>query len=116
MFKNLSIKFRLIFVIAFLSSGLLAIGMFGLVGVSQTNEGLREVYENRAIPLGQMKHIESGLLEVQAWPAHDLREQLSLLLDNAPNYNYIVGWLDSRRLLERDPVSNEPGGKRSVPS
>ncbi|RPJ49746.1 MAG: FAD-binding oxidoreductase, partial [Methanobacteriota archaeon] len=43
----------------------------------------------------QMKHIESGLLEVHAWPAHDLHEHLSLLLDNAPNYDYIVGWLDT---------------------
>lgn len=43
----------------------------------------------------QMKHVESGLLEVHAWPAHDLHEHLSLLLDNAPSYDYIVGWLDS---------------------
>jgi len=43
----------------------------------------------------QMKHIESGLLEVHAWPAHDLHEHLSLLLDNAPNYDYIVGWMDT---------------------
>lgn len=43
----------------------------------------------------QMKRIESGLLEVHAWPAHDLHEQLSLLLDEAPNYDYIVGWMDT---------------------
>ncbi len=43
----------------------------------------------------QMKRVESGLLEVHAWPAHDLQEQLSLLLDNAPNYDYIVGWMDT---------------------
>lgn len=43
----------------------------------------------------QMKHVESGLLEVHAWPAHDLHEQLSLLLDHAPSYDYIVGWMDT---------------------
>jgi len=43
----------------------------------------------------QMKRIESGLLEVHAWPAHDLHEHLSLLLDNAPGYDYIVGWMDT---------------------
>ena len=43
----------------------------------------------------QMKHIESGLLEIHACPVHDLHEHLSFLLDNAPNYDYIVGWLDT---------------------
>jgi decaprenylphospho-beta-D-ribofuranose 2-oxidase len=43
----------------------------------------------------QMKYIESGLLEVHAWPVHDLHEHLSLLLDNAPSYDYIVGWMDT---------------------
>ena len=43
----------------------------------------------------QMKHIESGLLEVHAWPVPDLHEHLSFLLDNAPNHDYIVGWLDT---------------------
>jgi decaprenylphospho-beta-D-ribofuranose 2-oxidase len=43
----------------------------------------------------QMKHIESGLLEVHAWPVNDLHEHLSFLLDHAPNYDYIVGWMDT---------------------
>jgi len=43
----------------------------------------------------QMKHVESGLLEVHAWPVHDLHEHLFLLLDKAPNYDYVVGWLDT---------------------
>ena len=58
MFKYLSIKFRLIFVIASLSFGLLGIGTLGLVGMNKTNEGLRDVYENRTIPLGQLKQME----------------------------------------------------------
>lgn len=43
----------------------------------------------------QMKHVESGLLEVHAWPVHDLHEHLSFLFDKAPNYDYVVGWLDT---------------------
>lgn len=42
----------------------------------------------------QMKRIHSGLLTVDAWPVQNLHEQLSSLLDGAPNYDYIVGWLD----------------------
>jgi FAD/FMN-containing dehydrogenase len=43
----------------------------------------------------QMKRIESGLLEVHAWPVHDLHEHLSLLLDKAPHHDYVVGWMDT---------------------
>jgi decaprenylphospho-beta-D-ribofuranose 2-oxidase len=43
----------------------------------------------------QMKHIESGLLEVHAWPVHDLHEHLSFLDEKAPNHDYIVGWMDT---------------------
>jgi hypothetical protein len=43
----------------------------------------------------QMKHIESGFLEVHAWPVHGLHEHLSLLLEGAPQHDYIVGWMDT---------------------
>jgi decaprenylphospho-beta-D-ribofuranose 2-oxidase len=43
----------------------------------------------------QMKKLYSGLLEVHAWPVHTLKEHLSLIEDNASNYDYIVGWLDA---------------------
>jgi hypothetical protein len=42
----------------------------------------------------QMKRIYSGLLTVDALPVHNLREQLSVLLDGAPDHDYIVGWMD----------------------
>ena len=42
----------------------------------------------------QMKRIHSGLLTVDAFPVQNLHRQLSALLDGAPNYDYIVGWLD----------------------
>ncbi|MBK8782399.1 MAG: FAD-binding oxidoreductase [Anaerolineales bacterium] len=43
----------------------------------------------------QMKKIYSGLLEVHAWPTRNLKEHLALIEDNAANYDYIVGWLDT---------------------
>jgi FAD/FMN-containing dehydrogenase len=42
----------------------------------------------------QMKRVHSGLLEVHAWPVPNLEEHLASLLENAPQYDYIVGWLD----------------------
>jgi FAD/FMN-containing dehydrogenase len=43
----------------------------------------------------QMKKIHSGLLQVHALPVHNLDEQLKVLLDGAPQHDYIVGWLDA---------------------
>lgn len=42
----------------------------------------------------QMKKMYSGLLEVHAWPTRTLTEHLQSIENNAPNYDYIVGWLD----------------------
>ena len=41
-----------------------------------------------------MKPVSSGLLEVHAMPTRTLAEQLQILEDDAPKYDYIVGWLD----------------------
>jgi len=43
----------------------------------------------------QMKRIESGLIEVHAWPTRTLEEQLTSLEEGAPDHDYIVGWLDT---------------------
>jgi FAD/FMN-containing dehydrogenase len=43
----------------------------------------------------KMKRIHSGLMAVDAWPVPNLRGQLSSLREGAPNYDYIVGWLDT---------------------
>jgi FAD/FMN-containing dehydrogenase len=43
----------------------------------------------------QMKKIESGLLEVHAWPVHDLHEHLTYILEKAPHFDYTVGWMDT---------------------
>jgi decaprenylphospho-beta-D-ribofuranose 2-oxidase len=43
----------------------------------------------------QMKRIHSGLMSVDAFPVHNLDQHLRALLDNAPSYDYVVGWLDT---------------------
>lgn len=43
----------------------------------------------------QMKRIHSGLISVDAWHVPNLHQHLRDLLDNAPHYDYIVGWLDT---------------------
>jgi methyl-accepting chemotaxis protein len=63
MFKNLTIKTRLIFILAFMSVMLVVGGFLGLGGMAQTEAGLKTVYEDRTIPLGQVGHIEALLLE-----------------------------------------------------
>ncbi len=43
----------------------------------------------------KMKRIYSGLISVDAWPVQNLSGQLSSLHEYAPDYDYIVGWLDT---------------------
>ena len=43
----------------------------------------------------KMKRIHSGLISVDARPVLNLGRHLGDLLENAPNYDYIVGWLDT---------------------
>ncbi|SCX58793.1 Tar ligand binding domain-containing protein [Nitrosospira sp. Nsp1] len=62
MFKNLTIKSRLIFILSFLLIFVLGIQVVGLFGMSSAIDGLKTVYHDRAIPLSQVTHIESLLL------------------------------------------------------
>jgi len=43
----------------------------------------------------KMKRVHSGLIAVDAWPVQNLRGQLDSLYNHAPDYDYIVGWLDT---------------------
>ncbi len=49
MFKNLTIRSRLMAVVGFLSLLLVGIGVLGLYGVNQSNQGLKTVYEDRTV-------------------------------------------------------------------
>ena len=63
MFKDLTIKARLIFMLVFMAIMLIVVGFMGLGGMAQNEEGLRTVYQDRTIPLGQVKTIESLILQ-----------------------------------------------------
>ncbi|TXI27321.1 MAG: HAMP domain-containing protein [Nitrosomonas oligotropha] len=54
MFNNMTIKSRLVLVIGFLSILLVGIGSLGIYGLNQTNDSFRGVYEDRAVPLGEL--------------------------------------------------------------
>ncbi|MBI2225902.1 MAG: Tar ligand binding domain-containing protein [Betaproteobacteria bacterium] len=62
MFKNLTIRSRLIFVIGLLSALLVGIGSLGLVGMNKANDGLLAVYQERMIPMGEIAAIRDLLL------------------------------------------------------
>ena len=86
MFKNLTIRTRLIFLIAFLSIVLAVIGFIGLRGMSHANDGLRSVYLDRAVPLGQIAEISDLMAEnirqLHLAGMHDPRMEESKLHDH----------------------------------
>ncbi len=57
MFSNMTIKARLISLVSFLSVLLISIGVVGLWGMGQSNQGLKTVYEDRTVPLGDVNMI-----------------------------------------------------------
>ena len=64
MFANLSIKSRLVFMVAFMSVLLFAIGGWGLGSLNSAKSTLKSVYENRMVALGELE--EDGLMLVAA--------------------------------------------------
>jgi methyl-accepting chemotaxis protein-1 (serine sensor receptor) len=61
MFKNLTIKTRLIFVIVLLGLELIVGAVVGLVSLGHANGDLRSLYADRLVPLGQMDRIVRAL-------------------------------------------------------
>ncbi|RFC34992.1 MAG: PAS domain S-box-containing protein [Candidatus Nitrotoga sp. SPKER] len=82
MFKNLTIKTRLTFTLSFLVAFLLGIETLGLWGMSKANDGLKTVYEDNVIPLGQLDHIESLLQQNRLLIAAALVTPTSEIIDN----------------------------------
>ncbi len=54
MLNNMTIKSRLVFVISLLSVLLIGVGALGIYGLNQTNDSFKGVYEDRAVPLGDL--------------------------------------------------------------
>jgi methyl-accepting chemotaxis protein-1 (serine sensor receptor) len=57
MFKHLSIKSRLVFVIAFLAVELVAGAAIGIYSLGNANAELKSMHEDRVVPLGQLGHV-----------------------------------------------------------
>ncbi len=62
-FKNISVKARLIFLAAFLCLGMIAIGSYGMFGISRANDSMLSIYQDRTVPLGQITEIQRMLLQ-----------------------------------------------------
>lgn len=60
--KNISIKARLLMVIAIMSALLLVIGSMGILGMSKASEGLRSVHDDRMLPSNQIFQVQKLLL------------------------------------------------------
>lgn len=65
MLKNIKIKTRLIFVLAFLSIQLVAGAVVGLGGLHKTNNVIGTIYQDRVIPLTQLEEMGKILIENQ---------------------------------------------------
>jgi methyl-accepting chemotaxis protein len=63
MFKNLTVRMRLSLLIGLMSVLLIGIGVMGLSGMQKANEGMKSIYEDRTIPMGQLSHIQALLLK-----------------------------------------------------
>jgi len=57
MFKHLSIKSRLIFVIAFLAAELVAGAAIGLYNLSVANQEMKSLHDDRVVPIGQLSRV-----------------------------------------------------------
>ncbi|MFI3186598.1 MAG: Tar ligand binding domain-containing protein [Methylococcaceae bacterium] len=62
MLNNLTIKARLILIMALMAMLAITVGTLGLFGMNKTNEGLRSVYVDRTVPVGQLAILKVKLL------------------------------------------------------
>ncbi|MFZ2387555.1 MAG: Tar ligand binding domain-containing protein [Polaromonas sp.] len=75
--NNLKISTRLMILIGILSILLIAIGSVGLFGISQSNDALRSVYQDRTVPMGQLAGIQENLLRNRLVIANSLANPTS---------------------------------------
>jgi len=65
MLTNLTIKFRLVAVLALISAIMLLVGAAGIYSLSQSNQALRTVYQDRVVSLGQLDGIIRAIIRSQ---------------------------------------------------
>jgi methyl-accepting chemotaxis protein-1 (serine sensor receptor) len=98
MLKNLTIKSRLIFVIAFLSVLLVGIGILGMASLNITNASLKRVYEDRVIALGQLERVSALINRNQILVGESVSGQLSAFPEDVAVVDKNVA--EIRRLME----------------
>lgn len=80
--KDISIKFRLIFLIGFLSVLLIVMVAVGLVTMKSTNETMETVYNDNIVSLGQLEKISALINKNQLLVAEVVTGQLSEFPDD----------------------------------
>ncbi len=65
MLNDMTIKSQLMLVIGMLSLLLIGVGSFGVHGLSQTNDSFKSVYEDRAVPLGDLSMVLDRMQRVR---------------------------------------------------
>jgi aerotaxis receptor len=70
--KHMTIKSRLVAVFAMFLVFIAVGGALGLYGMSKSNQGLKSVYQDRTIPMGQLAEIRQLLLEDRSLIAESL--------------------------------------------
>ena len=61
--QYINLRWRLIGAFAFFAACLIAGGALGLYGMSQSNQGLKSVYEDRSKPMGMLAEVQRMLLQ-----------------------------------------------------
>jgi methyl-accepting chemotaxis protein len=62
MFKNITIKTRLIFVIGFLAIELIAGFAVGILNLEKSNDAMKSMYDNRLVALSQLADVERAVM------------------------------------------------------
>ncbi len=79
--NQFKISTRLTVLIGLLSLMLISIGLLGLYGISQSNAGLKTVYEDRTVPTGQLADINRLLLRNRLAIANSLIDRQPRFID-----------------------------------
>jgi methyl-accepting chemotaxis protein-1 (serine sensor receptor) len=95
MFKNLTIKTRLIFVILLLGLELIVGAVVGLVSLGHANEDLRSLYANRLVCLGQLDKI------VRALDANQLALAQALTADEGETARLLEGIERNKKTIDQ---------------
>ena len=65
MFNNLTVKTRLILIIAFSSVLAITLGTLGLIGMQKSNARLQSVYVKRTVPLAELSEIKAKQIDIR---------------------------------------------------